>query len=104
MLAMILLRAAGDTARRRLPMLELPDIVRRFAFGVRAADDRSPVAQNARSKAEFAPGIGPHSEAQIVALAMNEVQAAGECRYGLSIPYPELPRQRCDLCIGEPGH
>jgi hypothetical protein len=75
-----------------------------FAHGIQAADRRSPQATNLRSKLVFKPGIGPHSEAQAIALVMAELAADLPLRYGqysCGVPYPSNPRQKCDLCIGQ---
>jgi hypothetical protein len=55
----------------------------------------------------FQSGIGPHSEAQTITLVGTELELlvpssyAGKLRYG--VPYPEAPRQKCDLCLGSTG-
>src|SRR5262249_38526392 len=65
---------------------------------------RRPQASNARTKDAFQPGIGPHTEARTVALVAAELESMpsrpyrGQVRIG--VPYPEAPRQKCDLCIG----
>jgi hypothetical protein len=86
--------------------MTLGEIVADFADGMIHADARRPVAVNMRSKQQFQPGIGPHSEAQTVELVMAELPTLKPDLYvetvGLAVPYPELPRQRCDLCFGRP--
>jgi hypothetical protein len=88
-------------------LLFLKTFVTDFADGIRLADGRRPQAGNSRSKTLFKPGIGPHSEAQTVALVMRELSARWPeryQRYKLNVPYPNNPRQKCDLCIGnDPG-
>lgn len=78
-----------------------------FAQGLQSADATGPQAVNQRSKEFFRPGIGPHTEAKAVEMAVNAswgVGAAGACQYALAVPYPAFPRQRCDLCFGHsPG-
>ena len=87
-------------------MLELVVIVRDFAIGMAQADARSPAAINKRSKKRFQPGIGPHSEADTVSLVGEELEVFEPERYAgrwiTGVPYPESPRQKCDLCIGSP--
>jgi hypothetical protein len=87
--------------------VELDQLVGDFAKALIAADAGRPSATNARSKAAFQPGIGPHSEAQTVKLVgvqlerLRPVAYADRLAYG--VPYPEAPRQKCDLCIGSPS-
>jgi len=84
--------------------VELNRFVDDFGRALVAADTARPCAANARSKAAFQPGIGPHSEAQTVKLVGAELQRfapgtyAGRLAYGVA--YPESPRQKCDLCVG----
>jgi hypothetical protein len=84
--------------------LELATIVSDFAVCLKLADARQPQAVNIRSKESFQAGIGPHSEAQVVKLVTAEMALYNPNLYGNSIaigvPYPELPRQKCDFCIG----
>ncbi len=89
-------------------MNDVGRLVRDFAAAITAADGRRPQATNARSKVAFQPGIGPHSEEQTVALVGAELERllpssyAGRLRYG--VPYPEAPRQQCDMCLMDDGH
>jgi hypothetical protein len=74
-----------------------------FAQGIVLADRRSPQAGNVRSKVMFQPGIGPHTEDQTIKLVLDELRTLAPERfssYQLGVPYPESPRQKCDLCIG----
>src|SRR4029453_18085505 len=93
---------AGKPARDAC--VELNRFVDDFGRALVAADTARPCAANARSKAAFQPGIGPHSEAQTVKLVGAELQRfapgtyAGRLAYGVA--YPESPRQKCDLCVG----
>lgn len=86
--------------------MTLGEIVADFAGGIVLADARRPVAVNVRSKEQFQPGIGPHSEAQTVELVITELMALKPHLYaervGLGVPYPENQRQKCDLCLGQP--
>lgn len=88
-------------------MIALPDLAKDFAAAVAAADAKRPVAINQRTGASFQPGIGPHSELRTVRLVVEEMQAAQPERYPavmFDIPYPDKPRQKCDLVLGEqPG-
>ncbi len=83
------------------------DLATDFAAGISAADRRGPRAINARSKEPFQPGIGPHSEAQTIELVGAELSDLKPAVYGgrlaYGVPYPELPKQKCDLCIGAGG-
>ncbi len=84
--------------------IDLDTIVEDFAVGLKRADARRPQALNIRSKEPFQAGIGPHSEAQVVRLVTDEMVLNRPERYkdaiATSVPYPESPRQKCDLCIG----
>jgi hypothetical protein len=84
--------------------IELERFVQDFARGLTAVDAARPCATNVRSKIAFQPGIGPHSEAQTVKLIGTELERLGpeiyRHRLAYGVPYPEAPRQKCDLCIG----
>jgi hypothetical protein len=71
-----------------MPMLTLEQLVADFAAeGLRSAEGRG----------------GPHGEAAAVALVMAELRSAHPERYlefRTGVPYPNAPRQKCDLCIG----
>ena len=85
-------------------MPDLSSIVRDFASGIERVDSTKPLAVNVRTKKPYQPGIGPHTEAQTVRLVMDELSRRQPKIYGTyrtSVPYPELSRQRCDLCIGD---
>lgn len=84
--------------------IELKTIVEDFSICLKRADSKAPQAINVRSKEMFQPGIGPHSESQVVQLITKELIEYAPDRYndnniGLGIPYPENPRQKCDLCV-----
>jgi hypothetical protein len=84
-------------------LMTLEQLVTDFANGLKSADARYPVAANTRTKEHFQPGIGPHTEVQAVSLVMHELRAGLGSRYvnfSLGVPYPENPRQKCDLCLG----
>src|SRR5262245_50139751 len=84
-------------------MLDLGQMAVDFADGLARADHRRPQASNSRTGQSFQPGIGPHTEAQTVDLVMHELSATFGDRYqnyGLNVPYADLTRFRCDLCLG----
>ncbi len=87
-------------------MIDLQSLADDFAAALAAADARRPVAINQRTKQPFQPGIGPHSEAQAVRLAVTEMQTAHPRRYrdvNFDVPYPDKPRQKCDVSITDDG-
>ncbi len=85
-------------------MVELSEIVRDFARCIELVDAKAPRAVNVRSKRPYHPGIGPHTETQTVEMVTTEMMMRFPLKYGGKIftgfPYPDLPRQRCDICIG----
>jgi hypothetical protein len=85
--------------------IELDTIIADFASSIKSVDSRCPIALNARSKEPYRPGIGPHPESQTVELVADEMRSIFPNRYkgiiALGVPYPTVPRQKCDLCIGE---
>ena len=87
-------------------MRTIPQIVNDFAAAIKAADGRRPQAVNVRSKEAFQPGIGPHSESKTVELVASEMLIANPEEYSdriaTGVPYPDMPRQKCDLCVGTP--
>ena len=90
--------------RKGSPLIALPDLAMDFAAAVTAADAKRPVAINQHTGVSFQPGIGPHSELRTVRLVVEEMQAAQPERYPtvmFDIPYPDKPRQKCDLVLGE---
>lgn len=56
-------------------MYDLVQIAQDFAQSLKLADAKRPQAINVRSKQPFRPGIGPHTEAQTVALVASEMEA-----------------------------
>ena len=80
--------------------MELQRLIVGLASGIVAADSRSPIAVGQRSGRVFQPGIGPHSESETITLALEE-SCAGleEVRLDREVPYPAVPRSRCDLII-----
>lgn len=87
-------------------MRTIPQIVNDFAVAIKAADARRPQAVNVRSKEAFQPGIGPHSEAKTIELVAREMISGNpevySDRIATGVPYPDMPRQKCDLCLGIP--
>ena len=75
-----------------------------IAAAIKEIDNRHPQASNARTGDLYQPGIGPHPETQTVTLVVEELQRLFSERYEgkltLNVPYPEVSRQKCDLCIG----
>ena len=85
--------------------MSLTELVSDFACAMERVDAAAPRAVNARSGAPFQPGLGPHTEAQTVAMVMDELVRTGPTAYRShqqGVPYPRMPRQRCDLCVGTP--
>jgi hypothetical protein len=81
-------------------VIELQDLVVDFAEAMARVDAERPVATNLRSGVSFLPGIGPFSESVALRLVVEELRVSWPERYAhaeLNVPYPELPRQRCDL-------
>lgn len=75
-------------------------LARDFAAGLIQADARSP------RWGACQPGIGPHTEVQTVALVIAELQRDYPALYGsvqTGVPYPNSPRQKCDLLITPSG-
>jgi len=87
--------------------IALATIVEDFATCIKLADAGRPQAVNIRSKEPFQAGIGPHSEAQVVKLVTDEMVVYQPQLYegsvSIGVPYPESPRQKCDLCVGDPS-
>ena len=85
-------------------MRSLADVVTDFAEGIKAADASGSQAVNVRSKEPFQPGIGPHPESKTVELVAAQMELSSPEAYSgrisTGVPYPDIPRQKCDLCIG----
>ena len=67
-----------------------------FAAGLIHADARLP------RWGAYQPGIGPHTEVQTVVLVLAELRREHPSLYGsvqTGVPYPNSPRQKCDLLI-----
>jgi hypothetical protein len=82
--------------------ITLQEFISGFARGLQLADAKRPVASSARSDRRYSPGIGPHSETATVLLAMQALSEHDQRfhAYALGVPYPNEPRQKCDLCLG----
>jgi hypothetical protein len=78
-------------------MLELPSVVQDFAGAIQRPDSRGPQAVGARTGRSYQPGIGPHTESQIIDLVINELVDfdAAYAAYGLDVPYPRCAAPRC---------
>lgn len=88
---------------RVLEPVRARDVVEGFSMGLMKADSHRPRAMG-RGRA-YLPGIGPFGEAAAVKLVMSELSVLDPARYGsfqTGVSYPEFPRQKCDICIGEP--
>ena len=75
-------------------------LARDFAAGLMLADARRP------TWAAYQPGIGPHREPQAVALVLAELRRDHPALYGsvqTGVPYPNSPRQKCDLLVTPSG-
>lgn len=88
--------------------MELNSFATDMAKGIALADSRKPVAIGVRTKRAYRPGIGPHTEARALELAIQELKAIPESGYSegsvhLQVPYPSAPRSRCDICMGAPA-
>ena len=71
-----------------------------LAAAVMSVDALHPIAKNKRSGISFEAGLGPHSEAETLALVFEETRRTHPHIYielTASVPYPNNPRQRCDV-------
>ena len=86
----------------------ISEFVSDFASAIKHVDSKKPVALNARSKEPYQPGIGPHPEGQTVDLVIEELRTMFPPKYSnklaIGVPYPDAPRQKCDVCIGSDPH
>jgi hypothetical protein len=76
-----------------------------LAAAVKAVDANQPIARNKRSGTPFAAGLGPHSENETFDLVVRQMQQRHPEVYlslRAALPYPNLPRQRCDLMLTTP--
>jgi hypothetical protein len=84
----------------------LDRLTRVFASAVQSVDARLPVAVNKRTGVSFGAGIGPHSETETFKLIVDEACAVDPGWFMnavFGIPYPESPRQKCDLKLSTPA-
>jgi hypothetical protein len=85
--------------------LEPEELAKDFANAIILADKRLPIAVNSRSGLQFQPGLGPHAEGLATQLILKELVSINPIKYQghkIAVPYPESPRQRCDVCLGSP--
>jgi hypothetical protein len=85
--------------------LGLDELVADLAQAFRAAHALSPVATSQPGTRVYRPGIGPHSENAAVGLALEQLRQTpryAKTTIGQFLPYPQAPRQKCDLWIGDP--
>lgn len=85
--------------------MELAAFVEHMAEAFRRADALGLSAVSQRGTRTYQAGIGPHSENAAIKLAL--VQLLRMPGYegltaGQFLPYPDTPRQKCDLWVGEP--
>ena len=73
-------------------MIQLSRLVEALAEGIEVADAARPVAVNQRSGKFFLPGIGPHSEAATIDLALVALEPARLPPVDREVPYPAIPR------------
>ncbi len=81
--------------------MELTRLVAGFAEAIAAVDDRCPPYVS-RTGRQYQLGIGPYSENPAMKLVCEELNARGLGPCGQFLPYPNAPRQKCDIWIGEP--
>jgi hypothetical protein len=81
-------------------IVDISNLVQKFADGMAKVDATKPVATNVRSKECYQPGIGPHTEKQTVELVTFTFDQS--VSYDLEVPYPESVRSKCDLVIRTP--
>jgi hypothetical protein len=82
--------------------MELQELVTAIARGIELADKTRPV-WTGRTRT-YQPGIGPHTESKTLDLAFEHLKLNGTpVPVEREIPYPDVPRSRCDLVVGEPA-
>lgn len=81
--------------------MELRFLVVAFADAITAVDERC-APYVSRSGREYQVGIGPYAENRAMELVVEELNARGLGPCGQFAPYPNAPRQKCDLWIGAP--
>jgi hypothetical protein len=83
-------------------LLDTRKLASDFSRAIAAADARRPTALSHRSGVPFQTGIGPHTEAATLSLVAQELKLLDQNCYSQiveSVPYPNLPRQKCDWSI-----
>src|SRR5271169_1239087 len=83
-------------------MLDPQKLASDFAHAIVAADAHGPTALSLRSGMPYQPGIGPHTEAVTLSLVAQELRLLDPNCYDEiveNVPYPNLPRQKCDWSI-----
>ena len=83
----------------------LGQIVADLADSFMQADALAPVATSQRGDRTYQPGIGPHAENQAVRLALDQLERMprySDVELGQFLAYPDAPRLKCDLWIGDP--
>src|SRR3954454_23757737 len=81
--------------------MELPALVAVVADAIEAVDGRC-AAYVTRSGRQYQLEIGPYAENRAMELVVDELNARGLGPWGQFLPYPDTPRQKCDLWLGEP--
>lgn len=85
-------------------MIDFGQFVRDFAMGIKLADQKKPIAVNARRGIPFQAGIGPHSENDTLKLVMDELHQSPPGKYAdfsMNVRYPLNLQKKCDLCLGK---
>jgi hypothetical protein len=83
-------------------MLDIQKLASDFAHAIVAADAHRPTALSHRSGVPYQSGIGPHTEAATLSLVAQELRLLDLNCYDQiteNVPYPNLPRQKCDWSI-----
>lgn len=80
--------------------MELPELALRFATALQAVDRKRP-AHTTRTGRRYQAGIGPHPENVAMRLMLDEFSQPTALPAGQFIPYPNSPRSKCDLWIGD---
>jgi hypothetical protein len=84
--------------------VELDRFVVDVAAAFTVADGARPVWVS-RAGRRYQAGLGPHAEDAAVALMLSTLRTIDPYRSlscGQFLPYPDAPRQKCDLWLGEP--
>jgi hypothetical protein len=84
--------------------VDLAQLVNGVAGALTKADGAHPTWVS-RTGRRYQPGIGPHAEDAAIALMLAELRKTPSyeaIRCGQFMPYPDAPRQKCDLWLGDP--